>query len=61
MQVVMGVFIQQLCIPGMSKNGKSKYYIYTKDQVEEGNIWLHIQNMMKLKLVGYQKANFAML
>ena len=57
----MGIHIQQLCMLKMSKNGKSVEYFGTKDQVEEGSIWLHIQDIMNLKLVGYQKVNFTML
>ena len=45
----------------MSKNGKSVEYFGTKDQVEEGKIWLPIQDMMNLKLFGYQRVNLAML
>ena len=54
----MGIRIQQLCMSKMSKNGKSLEYFYTKDQVEEGSIWLYIQDMMNLKLFVYQKKNF---
>ena len=44
----------------MSKNGKSLEYFDTKDQVEEGSIWLRIQDMMNNKLFGYQKVNNAL-
>ena len=54
----MGIYIQQLCILKMSKNRKSVEYFDTKDQAEEGSIWLHIQDIMNPKLVGYQKVNF---
>ena len=60
-QVMMGICIQQLYISKMSKNGKSVGYFQIKDQVQKGSIWLHIQDMMNLKLVGYQKVNFATL
>ena len=52
-QVVMFIRIQQLCMYKMSKNGKSVEYFDTKDQVEEGSIWLRIQDVKNLKLVGY--------
>ena len=60
MRLVMGIRIQQLCILKMSKNGKSLEYLDTEDQAE-GRIWLHIQDVTNLKLVGYLKVNFAML
>ena len=57
----MGICIQQLCISKMSKNGKSVEYLGTKDQVEKGSIWLHIQYTMNPKLFVSHKVNFAML
>ena len=53
MKVVMGIHIQQLCILKIGNNGKVVGYFGTKDQVEEGNIWLYIQDMINLKLFGY--------
>ena len=60
-QVVMGIRIEQLCILKMSKNGKSVGYSGTKDQVQEGSIWYHMQNMTNLKIFGYQKVNCTIL
>ena len=57
----MGIHIQQLCMSKISKNGKSVEHFATKDQVEVGSIWLNIQNMMNLKLIGYDKVNLAIL
>ena len=34
----------------MSKSGISVGYLDTKDQVEKGIIWLHIQHMINLKI-----------
>ena len=45
----------------MRKNGKSVEYFNTKDHAEEGNIWLHIQDIMNLKLLSYCKVSFTML
>ena len=49
----MGIHIQQLYVLKMSKNGKSVEYFGTKDQMEEGSICLHIQDIMNMKLLGY--------
>ena len=57
----MAIRIQELCIFKISKNRKSLEYFGTKDQVQEGSIWLYIQDIVNLKLVGYQKVNFIML
>ena len=57
----MGIHIQQLCISKISKNGKSMEHFAINDQVEVGSIWLNIQNMMNLKLIGYDKVNLAIL
>ena len=57
--MVMSIHIQQLCMLKMSKNGNSVEYFSTKDQVQEGSIWLPIQDTMNLKLVGYQRVNLA--
>ena len=60
MPMVMGIQIQQLHMSKISKSGKSVGFFGTKDQVEEGSIWLHIQDIMNLKLFGYPKVNLAM-
>ena len=57
----MGIPIQQLYMLKMSKSGKSVRYFGNKDQVEEGSIGLHIQDMMNINLFAYQKANLAVL
>ena len=61
MQVVMGIHIQQLSMSKISMSGKLVEYFDTKYQVEEGSIWLHIQDIKNLKIVGYQRVNFTML
>ena len=57
----MGIHIQQLCMLKMSKSEKPVGYLDTKDQAEEGSIWLHIQNTINLKLVHNLKVNFALI
>ena len=49
----MGISIQQLCISKISKNGKSVGLLDTKDQPEEGSIWLNFQDTANVKLFGY--------
>ena len=60
-KMVMGIHVQQLCMLKVSKNGKSVEYFGTKNQVQEGSIWLLIQDPMNLKPVGYQRFNLLML
>ena len=45
----------------MSKSGKPVGYFDTKDQEEDSNIWLYIQDMTNQKLIGYFKVNLTML